>query len=128
MTGTAGALMATLLVAHFLADFTPLSTPRMLEAKATATSPGWILLHAGVHAVLISLAVWAVARPGWSLIGVAFGVELSTHFAIDYVRAKLGVRIPSLADASERPFWHALGLDQLAHGLVLVAIAALVLA
>lgn len=120
--------MGALLVAHFLADFTPLSTPRMLEAKSTAKAPGWILLHAGVHGALVALAVWGAVRPGWSLIAAAFGIELATHFAIDAARARLGVRVPALGDPSRRSFWHFLGFDQLLHGLVLVGIAVLVTA
>lgn len=122
---TAG-LMAALLTGHFLGDFSPLSTRRMIAAKESGASIGWILAHASVHAVLVALAVTALAFPGVGLLAIVVVLELGTHFAIDLFRARLGVRRPRLADPSRRGFWFVLGLDQLAHGLVLVAVALIV--
>lgn len=124
--GEYSTLMAALLICHFLGDFTPLSTARMLEAKRTATSHGWILAHAAIHATLVGLVVTFVANAGLAVIFVAVAVELGTHFAIDEVRARVGVTWSRLGDPKERGFWYAMGVDQLAHGLVLVAIATLV--
>jgi hypothetical protein len=38
----------------------------------------------------------------------------------------MGAAMPALSDSGDQQFWTALGLDQLAHGLVLVWIAWLV--
>ena len=118
-------LMAALLFAHFLGDFTPLATDRMQEAKANGGPLTLIAAHAAVHGALVVIAIVALARPGWALVASVAGLELASHFAIDAFRARLGRRAPVLNDPREAVFWYALGLDQLAHGLVLVGLAAL---
>lgn len=127
MTDQAILLLVALLMAHFLGDFTPLATSRMQKAKSTG-GPLWLIAaHAAVHAVLVSLAVMVFA---WSLpvtLMWAFVLEFSTHFVIDAVRSRASVAIPKLNDPTERLFWTLLGFDQLAHGLVLLAIAAIAL-
>lgn len=127
MSGAAALLMAALLAAHQLGDFTPLATPRMHRAKAAGGPPGPIAAHAAVHGVLVGLAVLIVAGPSLPVLATAVGVEWATHFAIDLGRGRLGVRVPALADLHGSTFWWALGVDQLLHGLVLVGIAYLVL-
>jgi len=124
MTAEAAALMAALLVAHFLGDFTPLATARMQQAKSLGRPVGPIAVHAMVHAVLVAVAVALAASPGLRVVGAAAAIEFGTHLAIDWTRGRLGARIPALSDSGDQEFWTALGLDQLAHGLVLVAIAA----
>ncbi len=123
MDGTYTALMAALLFGHFLGDFSPLLTSRMLAAKESGAAPGWILGHAGVHAVLVGMAVMLVVAPPVLVLGLAVLIELSTHFVIDVLRARVGVVRPEMQDPANRRFWFILGLDQLAHGLVLVGIA-----
>ena len=127
MTPVAAVLLGMLLVGHFLGDFTPLSTERMREAKQTGRPVGPIALHALVHAVLAGIAVGAIARPLPMLLLGAVAIEFWTHLGIDWLRGRLSVRYPAIGDADQRAFWAALGLDQLAHGLVLVGIAYLVL-
>ncbi len=127
MTATAAVLLGFLLVGHFLGDFTPLSTARMREAKQTGRPVGPIALHALVHAILAGIAVAAVARPLPMMILGAVAIEFWTHLGIDWLRGRLTVRYPAIGDTNERAFWTTLGLDQLAHGLVLVGIAWLVL-
>lgn len=127
MTSTAIWLLITLFLVHFLGDFTPLSTPRMQEAKATGKPVGPILLHGLVHAILVGLAVVAVVRPGGSVVTAAVGIEFVTHFGIDWGRGLLAGRSSTLSDPKNQSFWTILGSDQLAHGLVLIWIAALVL-
>ncbi len=79
MSSDAAALMAALLVAHFLGDFTPLATARMLQAKALGRPVGPIAVHALVHAVLVALAVAFAARPGLAMVGAAAAIEFGTH-------------------------------------------------
>lgn len=125
MTTAAAALMAALLAAHCLGDFTPLATARIHQAKAEGGPLRYILLHAAIHAGLVGAVVLLLASPTTSVLALAIGIQLTTHFAIDAVRARLGVLVPALADARANPFWWALGVDQFLHGLVLVAIALL---
>jgi hypothetical protein len=127
MSDTAAGLLVALLVAHYLGDFTPLSTPRMQRAKAIGSPLGPIAAHSAVHAALVGLAVLTILRPPVALLTAAVTFELVTHFAIDATRARLGARVSILRDPTADQFWWALGLDQLLHGLVLVGIAFLVL-
>lgn len=128
MTATGAWLLVALLVAHDLGDFTPLATERMREAKARGR-PAWLIgMHAAMHAVLVALALLIVIRPSITILALAAGFELVTHFLIDLFKAQLGVRVPPLGDMRTNPFWWVMGVDQLLHGLVLVGIAFLVLA
>lgn len=126
MTGAAALLLAALLAAHTLGDFTPLATARMRRAKAEGGPVGLIVVHAAVHAALVGLVLLVVIEPSAPVLALAVGLELSTHFGIDMTRARLGLRVPALADMWSNPFWWALGVDQLLHGLVLVWIAFIV--
>lgn len=127
MTLTAGVLLTALFVGHFLGDFTPLSTPRMQEAKATG-KPAWpIALHGLVHAVFVGISVALVAKPAGSVVAAAVGFEFLTHFGIDWGRGLMAGRSETLSDPRNQSFWSILGTDQLAHGLILVWIAYMVL-
>lgn len=120
-------LLAALFSAHFLGDFTPLANDRMQRAKASGGPMRHIAAHAGVHSLLVGLAVATLARPGAALVGGAVAVQFVTHFLLDAFRSRLAARAPALRDPTRGVFWSALGLDQLAHGLVLLAIAWMVL-
>lgn len=122
MTGADFVLLSLLLVAHCLGDFTPLATPAMRAAKSGEGPVGGIVAHAGVHAGLVLVAL-ALARVPWTLVLGGAGVELVTHFGIDWGRMRIGVGRPGLQDPGRDAFWRLLGLDQLAHGIVLMAIA-----
>jgi len=127
MTSEAAALLCGLFLAHYIGDFTPLVTRRMLEAKSAAT-PMWpILMHAAVHTGLMALAIALVSTPKASILLLACAIQLVTHFGLDAGRARLGLRKPGLNDPTRSEFWRLLGLDQLAHALVLIGVAALVL-
>ncbi len=127
MTQQVTALLALLLVGHFLGDFTPLSTPRMQEAKLTGSPIGPIALHALMHAVVVGIAVVAIIRPTPLLILAAVAIEFWTHLGVDWFRGRMSARSPALRDHDQSVFWTALGLDQLAHVLVLLIIAVVVL-
>ena len=127
MSAAAALLLVALLTAHNLGDFTPLATARIRRAKAEGGPMGPIAAHAAIHGALVGLAVLIVIGPAASVLALAVGIELVSHFGIDAVRARLSVHVPALADMRSNPFWWTLGLDQLLHGLVLVGIAFLVL-
>jgi hypothetical protein len=127
VSGDSAVLLVGLLFAHFLGDFTPLSTARMQAAKVAGTPLGPIAGHAAIHAVLVTIAVTALATATWELIAIAAAIEFATHFAIDATRGRLARLSPSLVDPARRAYWYALGLDQFAHGTVLVGLVAAVL-
>lgn len=126
MTGEAALLLALLLIAHFLGDYTPLASAPMQAAKTGNGRAAWIAAHAGVHAVLVLAAVAAVRRQPTLLLAAA-GIEFATHLLMDVIKMKLTRSYAALRDPTRGPFWHLHGFDQLIHGLVLVGIAALVL-
>ena len=117
---TAFPLLISLLVCHFLADYC-LTTPQMIEAKATGKHLPHIVLHAAVHAVLIGV-VLLVFEVTFAIIAWLFALELVTHFVIDYGKGFLGRRFPSLSDNTKKAFWVLYGFDQLLHLLVIVMI------
>ena len=123
MSEQAAVLMAALLLAHCLGDFTPLATARMQDAKAVGSPIAPIGGHALIHAALVGLAVLIIVRPEMKIVGAAAAIEFWSHVGIDWMRGKLGAKYPSLSDPSRQAFWTALGIDQLLHGLVLVWIA-----
>lgn len=125
MTPRAVGLLLAFLLAHFLGDFSRLATDRIQEAKARGGPLGPIAGHAAVHGVLIGAAAALIARPGWLLVAGAVGIEVVTHFLIDAGRARLGARVPAIRDPERRLFWYAYGADQLAHLVILVVLAAL---
>ena len=126
MTGRAIWLMASLFFAHFLGDFTLLSTKRMQEAKATGRPAGPIAAHGLVHALLVGAAVALVAWSGVLVVVTVVAIEFASHFGIDWTRGRLTAGRPSLSSPGSSAFWMVLGLDQLAHYLVLLWIGALV--
>ena len=127
MTGDALWLLGALFLAHYLGDFTPLLTARMLEAKAQGSPLKPIAGHSAVHSVFVGVAVAVLAAPAWSLLLAVCGIEFGTHFVIDATRGRLARVFPVLRDPEQGVYWYVFGLDQLAHMLVLLGLATLVL-
>ncbi len=113
-------LLVGLLACHYLADFC-LTWPALIQSKADARSIRPILLHAGVHAVLMGccLLVYGVDARLFLILTL---LELITHFLIDTIKAHVSVRFPLLADIKQKAYWVLFGLDQLLHQMVVVAI------
>lgn len=127
MNAEAAWLLAGLFTAHYLGDFTPLLTERMLVAKREGRPLAPIGLHGAVHGALAALAIGVAASPPLGTVGLGAAIVLVSHFAVDLGRAQIVARLPALRDSARRAHWVALGLDQLVHGLVLIAVAAVVL-
>ena len=110
-------LLTSLLVCHYLADFC-FTSPRMIKAKADGRNPWPILLHAGVHAGLVSICLlcWGVE---WKLLCVLATLELLSHFLIDSAKGHITAHYPLLADSQKKPYWMLYGFDQLLHLLVI---------
>jgi hypothetical protein len=117
------AAVAVLMVKHAVADFY-LQTPYQYLNKGTYGHPGG-LLHSAIHVALTPL-VYLVLIPGSLLIAGAIALgEFVAHYHIDWLKEQI-VRRNGMT-MQDPGFWHALGTDQLVHGLTyLVIVAALV--
>ena len=113
-------LLIVLLVGHYLADFC-LTTPAMIRAKVDGRKVGPILLHAGVHALLVGVCLLVFGVP-WKLLLFLMLAELVSHFLIDMVKGRLTARSQELADMQQKSYWMLYGFDQLLHLLVIVGI------
>lgn len=116
------ALLVSLLITHWLADYTHLSTKWMLDAKTRGRPLLPIFAHAAVHAALVLAVLLAFIDPGKALLLALF--QLTSHFLIDVGKGRMGVWFPSLKNPANRGHWYLFGLDQLLHQLVIVVIAA----
>ncbi|MGD9502571.1 MAG: DUF3307 domain-containing protein [Methyloceanibacter sp.] len=118
------AAVAVLLVKHALADFY-LQTPYQYLHKGTYGHPGGFL-HSAIHVALTPL-VYLVLVPGSLLLAAAIAVgEFLVHYHVDWLKERI-VRRNDLTMQSPG-FWHALGADQLVHGLTYLVIVALLVA
>lgn len=109
--------MTVLLVKHFIADFV-LQFPYQLKNKGRYLHPGGIL-HSLIHIVL-TMPVFLVLQPAsWQLAAVILGAEFLVHYHLDWTKEHVMRRTGWTPSVSS--FWHAMGADQLAHGLTYVA-------
>lgn len=113
-------LLIALLVGHYLADFC-LTTPAMIRAKADGRNVLPILLHAGIHALLVGVCLLAFGVQ-WRLLLLLMLAELVSHYLIDTTKGLLTARFPKLADMQQKPYWMLYGFDQLLHLLIIVGI------
>ncbi len=113
-------LLIALFISHYLADFC-LTWPALIQSKADGRSIRPILMHAGVHGVLMGgcLLVYGVSARQLLILTL---FELITHFLIDTVKAHVSVRFLLLADIKQKAYWVLFGLDQLLHQMVVIAI------
>lgn len=113
-------LLTLLFVCHFLGDYV-LTTPKMLAAKQNGRPLFPILLHAGVHAILMFMVMlnmtWLV------LFEAAFSMmvfQFVAHFITDVIKGRLQEKFPPLADPTKKGHWILFGADQLAHSAAIV--------
>ena len=104
---------------HFFADY-PFQSPWMVQNKGTWGHPAGIV-HSLIHVVLTPIAFFVITPSLGVGIGILVG-EFLLHYHIDVTKDAL-MRRRKLTVADSR-FWLLLGLDQLAHHLTYVAIAA----
>lgn len=117
-----GYLLIALFFCHFLADFTQLSRPWMLKAKATGEIGFAILAHAAVHAVLMT-AVIGVYCFQFDVMAYAFLIQFASHFAIDVWKGKMNLWVPKVKDTTKYPHWILFGFDQFLHAYFIITIA-----
>jgi hypothetical protein len=118
------AAVAVLMFKHAVADFY-LQTGYQFLNKGTYGHPGG-LIHAGIHVALPPL-VYLVLVPGSLLVAGAIALgEFALHYHIDWAKEQITRRNGWTAQSPG--FWHALGTDQLIHGLTYLAIVAVLIA
>jgi hypothetical protein len=115
------AAVAVLMFKHAVADFYLQSAYQYLN-KGTYGHPGGFI-HAGIHTALTPL-VYLVLVPGSLLVagGIALG-EFVLHYHIDWAKEQITHR--NGWTTQNAGFWHALGTDQLVHGLTYLGIVAI---
>ncbi len=114
-------IFIALQICHWIADYTPLSTPWMLKAKRFGIPLLPILAHAGVHAIcmLIVMLHLLPVEKGWLVLQLS-GFQLLTHFIIDVLKGKTTYYFPILQDNTKSPYWTLMGFDQLLHQVVII--------
>src|SRR5690349_977992 len=110
-----------LLLCHWVADFTHLSTPEMLSAKKYGKPLFPIWVHSMVHALFMFYVM--LEFKGVMPASQAFLIVLFTHFLIDVWKGKMNVWFPSLINPDNTFHWYLFGFDQLLHISVIYLIA-----
>ena len=121
MTSAAIALLALLLVKHFVGDFV-LQTKWQVHQKGIYGAPGG-LVHSGIHVAGTLVALIALMTPV-SLIVPVLIAEFVIHYHIDWGKERIVRRFGWREGAR---FWNAMGFDQLLHGLTYLAIVVYVI-
>lgn len=112
------AAITYLLVKHTAADFI-LQTDRIFREKGRYGAPGG-LQHALIH-ILLTAPVFLLFPGGGLALAVALlAAEFALHYHIDWLKEQI-VKHEGWTP-KDTPFWWALGVDQLLHGLTYVAI------
>lgn len=117
------AAIGVLMLKHMAADFF-LQTKYQYCNKGKYGHPGG-LLHSFIHVALTPLVYLVIAPVTLLLVGgIALG-EFVVHYHIDWAKEQLTSRSGYTPQTPR--FWHALGVDQLLHGLTYLAIVAVLI-
>jgi Protein of unknown function (DUF3307) len=118
------AAVAVLMLKHAVADFYLQSSYQYLH-KGIYGHPGG-LLHSAIHVALTPL-VYLVLAPASVLLVAGIAVsEFLVHYHVDWLKERLTHQNNWTPQC--RPFWFALGTDQLVHGLTYLVIVGLLVA
>jgi hypothetical protein len=110
--------MGYLLVKHCLADFL-LQTENQRRTKGDYGAVGGIT-HASTH-VALTAPVFLILPPiGLGAIVALLTGEFAVHYHLDWAKEQAVRR--NAWTSRDTPFWWALGIDQLGHGLTYVAL------
>ncbi|HMT01948.1 MAG TPA: DUF3307 domain-containing protein [Burkholderiales bacterium] len=112
-------ILIILFFCHFLADFTPLSTQKMLNAKALGTPLMPIWEHASVHSSLMMIPLYIFTKDIWFTFYL-MGFQALTHFMIDVWKGKMNLRFPICRDNTNKAHWILFGFDQFLHAVVII--------
>ena len=118
--GTIVAIFLWLQVKHFIFDYV-LQTPFQFRNKGTYGHFGGIM-HSGLHA-LGTIPAFFILPARWPMaIAIVVG-EFVVHYHVDWLKEQ-SLRRMELT-TSDAWYWRIYGIDQLAHQLTYVVIAAL---
>ncbi len=110
--------MAYLMVKHCIADFL-LQTENQRRTKGDYGAIGGIT-HALTHIALTLPVFLILPSVGLGAIAALLTGEFSVHYHLDWFKEQTVLR--NAWTSKDTPFWWALGLDQLGHGLTYVAL------
>lgn len=110
--------IAYLLTKHAIADYF-LQTRFQWRNKGTYGHPGE-LVHGALHVLLTAPVFLILPGATAGLAALILGGEFLVHYHIDWAKERF-VKSRALTP-SDAWFWHAIGVDQLLHGLTYVAI------
>ena len=119
----AGSVLAVFLwlqIKHFIFDYV-LQTPYQFRNKGFYGHPGG-LLHAGLHA-LGTVPVFFILPTSWPMAAAIVIGEFVVHYHVDWAKEQ-SLRRWQLT-MKNAWYWRIYGIDQLAHQLTYVVIAAL---
>lgn len=119
-------ILIGLFICHWLADYTPLSTSWMLNAKRLGDPLHPIFAHALVHGILMSIFLLFIVGFNHTLLGLCC-FQVITHFIIDVWKGKMNYWFPSLQSPANKSHWVIFGFDQLLHALVIIAMSYLII-
>lgn len=109
--------IAYLMLKHALADFV-LQTESQRREKGLYGARGGFT-HAGTH-ILLTAPVFLLLPPVGTMALALLAAEFALHYHIDFVKEQLVRR--NGWTSHDTPFWWAIGIDQLMHGLTYVGI------
>ncbi|HLO23555.1 MAG TPA: DUF3307 domain-containing protein [Methyloceanibacter sp.] len=118
------AAIAVLMLKHTIADFF-LQTPYQYLNKGTYGHPGG-LVHAGIHVALTPLVYLLLVPSSLLLAGAIALGEFAVHYHVDWLKEQVTHR--NGWTTRDPGFWHALGADQLVHGVTYLTLVAILLA
>jgi Protein of unknown function (DUF3307) len=118
------AAIAVLMLKHTIADFF-LQTPYQYLNKGTYGHPGG-LVHAGIHVALTPLVYLLLVPSSLLLAGAIALGEFAVHYHVDWLKEQVTHR--NGWTTRDPGFWHALGADQLVHGVTYITLVAILLA
>lgn len=118
-------LLISLFFCHFLADFTPLSTSWMLNAKRLGTPLLPIFAHACVHGILMFIPLIIFLGSCWGVVLLVW-FQILTHFLIDMWKGRMNGWFPVLQSPANKSHWVIFGFDQFLHALVIIVMCAIV--
>lgn len=121
-------LLILLNICHWIADYTWLSTPWMLNAKRKGTPLFPIFCHACVHATLMGAVLQFYLHGEWlrwrfDTVDALSFTQLFTHFSIDVLKGRMNVWFPKVSHPANVIHWTVFGADQLLHQLVIIFMA-----
>ena len=119
-------LCVFLLVCHYFADYSHLSSKWMLRAKSTGSPVFPIFGHALIHGILMFSVLCVFMKiyrfPLRIMVDLSL-VQIITHFLIDTWKGRMNVWFPSVSQPQNRSHWYLFGFDQLLHQLIIIFMA-----